>query len=179
MINNLLLKATHFAAEKHKNQKRKGEDASPYINHPLFVALLLSENAGVNDQEILAAALLHDTVEDTNTTPEEIENSFGKRIRDLVAEVTDDKSLPKAERKLRQIEHAKELSVGAALIKIADKISNVLDVTNNPPNNWDLERRREYLNWAEKVVANMSKVNEELENEFRRALREGRTKLVE
>lgn len=178
MTNSVVLKAAQFAADKHRNQKRKGEDASPYINHPLFVALLLSEVGGVTDQEILAAALLHDTVEDTNTTLEEIENIFGNRVCGYVAEVTDDKSLPKAERKLKQIEHAKELSEGAALIKNADKISNVMDVTNNPPTHWDLQRRKDYLNWAELVVGNCPKVNSNLEKEFVKVLNEGRAKLL-
>lgn len=178
MDNNLILKAAYFSAQKHRGQRRKDEDASPYINHPLQVAILLSDLGKVDDSDILAAALLHDTIEDTGTLPEELEQLFGHRIRKLVEEVTDDKSLPKEERKIRQIEHAKELSVGATLIKLGDKISNVLDVTNNPPSNWSIDRRRQYFDWAEAVIKNCPKVNLELEEYFRKVVKAGREKLL-
>ena len=129
----IIIKAAYFAAEKHRYQQRKGSDFSPYINHPLQVANILSETGGVDDPEILAAACLHDTVEDTNTTPEELEKEFGPRVRDLVLEVTDDKELPKQVRKQLQIDHAPAKTEGAALIKLADKISNIKDVTTAPP----------------------------------------------
>ena len=102
----LLLKALSFASHKHKDQRRKDVDASPYINHPISLADILCNEGQIADIEVICAALLHDTVEDTNTTPEEFELEFGPRIRDIVMEVTDDKTLPKAERKRLQIEHA-------------------------------------------------------------------------
>lgn len=178
LSNQLLLKAVHFAAMKHRDQRRKDKDASPYINHPISVALILSEIGGIDDPVILAGALLHDTIEDTETSPRELEENFGKEIRTLVEEVTDDKSLPKAVRKKVQIKHAKSLSKGAALIKLGDKISNVFDVTKNPPRNWDNERRMEYLNWAEAVINNCPKVNENLEKRFFEVLEIGRKSLV-
>ena len=178
MNHTLILKAAHFSAQKHSTQRRKDEDASPYINHPISVALAIAQIGGVDDPEILAAALLHDTIEDTETTPEELEAQFGKRVCKYVLEVTDDKSLPKDERKKKQIEHAKELSKGAALIKLGDKISNVTDVTNNPPATWNINRRKQYLDWAEKVIENCPKVNDRMENKFQEIIKQGRKALI-
>lgn len=172
-----ILKAAHFAAMKHRDQRRKDHASSPYINHPIAVALTLAETGQVDDPEVIAAALLHDTIEDTDTSPDELENKFGARVRHMVEELTDDKSLMKRERKRRQIEHASELSSGAALVKLGDKISNVTDITNSPPSGWDLNRRLEYLDWAEAVISNCPKVNPSLENRFAQALEEGRAKL--
>jgi guanosine-3',5'-bis(diphosphate) 3'-pyrophosphohydrolase len=173
-----LLRAIDFAARKHRDQRRKDEEASPYINHPIAVSLLLAEIGGVVDPEVLSAAILHDTLEDTDTTPEELENAFSLRVRRLVDELTDDKRLPKAERKQRQIDHACRLSPDAVLIKLADKISNVLDVTNSPPTDWNLERRRDYLDWAEAVVKNCPRVNSPLEDYFAQVLADGRRKIL-
>ena len=178
MTHTLILTAAHFSAQKHSKQRRKDEDASPYINHPISVALTIAQIGGVDDPKILAAALLHDTIEDTETTPEELEDQFGKRVCKYVLEVTDDKTLPKDERKKRQIEHAKKLSKGAVLVKLGDKISNVTDVTINPPADWDIKRRREYLDWAEKVVENCPQVNERMENKFQEVVNNGRKQLV-
>ena len=174
----LILRAIDFAARKHRDQRRKDEEASPYINHPISVALLIADKGGVTDTEILATAILHDTLEDTNTTPEELEATFGARIRKLVEEVTDDKTLRKEARKQRQIEHAEHLSPDAVLIKLGDKIANVLDVTHRPPANWNIERRREYLDWAKAVVGNCPRVNGALENYFAEVLEQGRRKLL-
>ena len=179
MNNQIILKAAHFAAQKHRDQRRKDEDSSPYINHPISVAKIISEIGNVEDPEVLAAALLHDTIEDTKTTPEELIDNFGERVCSLVQEVTDDKNLPKLERKQRQIDHAKEISEGAALIKLGDKISNVTDITNTPPANWDSNRRLEYFDWAEKVINNCPKVNESLENHFAEVVRKGKNLINE
>ena len=167
-MNNLpkLLQAASFAAKKHTGQTRKGDDAAPYINHPLEVANLLANVGKVDDFNILIAALLHDTIEDTQTTKEEITEFFGAEVCGYVLEVTDDKSLPKATRKQKQIEHAPHLSDGAKQVKLADKISNITDVLNNPPAGWSLERRMEYINWGEKVVAGLRGVNADLEKHF-------------
>ena len=173
----LILRAADFAARKHRLQKRKDEESSPYVNHPLAVALLLADVGGVNDPEVLAAAILHDTLEDTETTPAELEAAFGARVRALVEAVTDDKKLRKAERKQLQIDHAGALSPDAVLIKLGDKIANVADVTHSPPSMWDLARRKEYLDWAAAVVANCPKVNAALEARFAEVLEEGRRKL--
>ena len=178
MINHqLILKAADFAAYKHRNQKRKDEEKTPYINHPIAVAKIISEIGNIEDPEILAAALLHDTIEDTKTTPEELIENFGERVCHLVQEVTDDKTLPKLERKQRQIDHAKEISEDAALIKLGDKISNVMDITNTPPTDWGSNRRLEYFDWAEKVINNCPKVNKKLENHFKNIIQRGREKL--
>jgi len=177
MESHLILRAADFAARKHRLQKRKDEESSPYVNHPLAVALLLAEVGGVTDTEVLAAAILHDTLEDTETTPAELEAAFGARVRGLVEAVTDDKSLRKAERKRLQIDHAAGLPPDAVLIKLGDKIANVVDVTHSPPTMWDLARRKEYLDWAAAVVVNCPKVNAALEARFAEALEEGRRKL--
>lgn len=167
-MNNLnkLLEAASFAAKKHRYQKRKGSDGEPYINHPLEVANLLSNVGKVEDYDILIAAILHDTIEDTETTPEELTTRFGKKVCDYVLEVTDNKSLEKQVRKQLQIEHAPHLSEGAKIIKLGDKISNITDVTNNPPHDWSKQRRIEYVEWGEKVVAGLRGANENLEKYF-------------
>ena len=179
MSNQLILKASHFAAHKHRNQRRKDAEKTPYINHPISVAKIISDIGNIEDPEVLAAALLHDTLEDTKTTPEELVDNFGDRVCKMVQEVTDDKSLLKMERKQRQIEHAKDLSEGAALIKLGDKISNVTDITNTPPTDWDSNRRLDYFNWAEKVIGNCPKVNEKLENYFADVIKAGRDEINE
>ncbi|MEW6691097.1 MAG: HD domain-containing protein, partial [Pseudomonadota bacterium] len=148
----LLFKALAFAAHKHRDQRRKDAEASPYINHPIALAEVLAREGGVGDLEVLAAALLHDTIEDTATTGDELRAQFGERIARLVEEVTDDKSLEKAARKRLQVEHAARLSAGAKLIKLADKICNLRDVAERPPAKWDLARRREYFDWAKRVI---------------------------
>lgn len=161
-----ILDAASFAAKKHKDQKRKGSDGEPYINHPIEVANLLTNVGGVNDPDMIITALLHDTVEDCGVSFEEIEEKFGTVVADYVRELTDDKSLPKAERKQLQIEHAPHLSHGAKQIKLADKISNIRDITANPPDGWSVERRREYVEWGKKVVAGLRGVNSDLEHCF-------------
>jgi guanosine-3',5'-bis(diphosphate) 3'-pyrophosphohydrolase len=177
-MNNLakLLHAASFAAKKHRYQKRKGDDAEPYVNHPLEVANLLANVGQIDDYDILIAAVLHDTVEDTETTREELTELFGEKVCGYVLEVTDDKSLPKAERKQRQVEHAPHLSTGAKQIKLGDKISNITDVTNNPPAGWSKERKIEYIDWGERVVAGLRGVNERLENYFDETVRKARAK---
>jgi len=161
-----LFRALTFAATKHRDQRRKDVGASPYINHPMAVARVLSVEGGVHDEATLLAAVLHDTVEDTETTFEELEREFGAEVSGLVRELTDDKSLPKEERKEKQIENIR--------LKIADKICNLPDVTHNPPEKWDTARRIEYLEWAERVVAGCRGVEPALDTVFDAVLREGR-----
>ena len=174
----LLLKAASFSAERHRHQHRKGDDPPPYINHPLEVASILANVGGVTDVTILVAALLHDTVEDTSATGEELEQEFGPSVRALVEEVTDDKSLPRAERRRLQIEHTPALSVAAKQIKLGDKICNLRDVVKNPPTDWSLQRRREYLDWAACVVAGCRGANVALERHFDQVLQDGRPVLA-
>lgn len=169
----LILRALAFAATKHREQRRKGRGASPYINHPIEVARTLAEVGGVTDAEILAAAVLHDTLEDTEATAAELEREFGARIRSLVEEVSDDKALSQPERKRLQIVHAPTLSPGARLVKLGDKIANVRDVTHDPPPSWDPARRRAYLNWAREVVDQIRGSNAALEALFDQMVREG------
>jgi guanosine-3',5'-bis(diphosphate) 3'-pyrophosphohydrolase len=173
-----ILFTVNFAAEKHRTQKRKDADESPYINHPIAVAKLLSQVGKVSDLPTLKAALLHDTIEDTDTTVDELERKFGIEICNLVMEVTDDKNLPKEERKRLQVEHSPELTKRAKMIKIADKICNILDITHSPPTSWSLERRVEYLDWADKVVAGCRGVNERLERRFDEVMKSAREVLV-
>ena len=179
MINLILvLKAAQFAALKHRDQRRKDIESSPYIIHPISVALAIADIGGIKEPEILAAALLHDTLEDTKTSVSELDEIFGETVRKYVEEVTDDKSLPKEERKQKQIEHATTLSRGATLIKLGDKISNISDVTHSPPAGWDTERRKQYLDWADAVINNCPKVNNALEKHFSEVLSNGRNVLL-
>jgi len=164
-----LFRALAFAAHKHRDQRRKDAEASPYINHPIALAEVLAGEGGITDLEVLAAALLHDTIEDTATTLEELRQEFGARIAAMVAEVTDDKELPKAERKRLQIERAAGISPGAKLVKLADKICNLRDVAVRPPAKWDLARRREYFEWAKRVIDGLRGAHPALEAAFDRA----------
>ena len=161
----IVLRAAAFAAEKHRTGRRKDEDASPYINHPITAAYILVR-AGIEDSAVLASALLHDTVEDTHTTLDELEVVFGYEIANIVGECTDDKSLSKLERKQAQIDHAAKISPKAKLVKLADKIANVNDINGAPPAGWSIERKREYFDWAKQVVDRMRGVNAKLEALF-------------
>lgn len=166
---NLLIRALRFAASKHRGQRRLDIHASPYINHPIAVLSILTEEGGVLEPAVLCAAVLHDTVEDTETTAEELESLFGPRVRDIVMAVSDDKTLPKAERKRLQIIHAAGASYEARLVKLADKIANLRDLAVCPPPGWDLARRREYCDWACRVVDQVRGTHEALERLFDQA----------
>jgi GTP diphosphokinase / guanosine-3',5'-bis(diphosphate) 3'-diphosphatase len=154
-VTSLILTATAFAAEKHRHQRRKDAQASPYINHPIALARVLSVEAGIDDPEVICAALLHDTIEDTDTTTDELRRVFGDAIARIVDEVTDDKTLESADRKRLQIEHAAHISPKAKLVKLADKICNLRDIYAAPPTEWSVARRREYIDWAAAVVAGL------------------------
>ncbi|MBT5229485.1 MAG: bifunctional (p)ppGpp synthetase/guanosine-3',5'-bis(diphosphate) 3'-pyrophosphohydrolase [Methylococcales bacterium] len=174
----MVLKAADFAAHMHREQRRKGSEASPYINHPITVALLIAEVGGIDKPEVLAAALLHDTVEDTDATLDDIETHFGAEVRLLVDQVSDNKMLTKAERKQQQIEHAASISDDAVLIKLADKIANISDIVKSPPAGWDMARRLEYLDWSESVVNNCKDINVPLKNKFYEVLSASRAALA-
>jgi guanosine-3',5'-bis(diphosphate) 3'-pyrophosphohydrolase len=174
----ILLKALQFSATKHRHQRRKDSAASPYINHPIKVANILWTIGGVHDEEAIVAAVLHDTIEDTDTTSEEILELFGAGVLSLVCEMTDDKNLPKEARKKNQIKTAPHLSSRAKQIKLADKICNIHDIAHAPPQNWTTQRKMEYLQWAEKVVDGLRGVNEELEKYFDETLVRARQKVL-
>jgi len=178
-----ILKALEFAALRHRGQLRKGEDRTPYINHPIQVAHILANYAGETDPVLLSAAFLHDVIEDTVTSVEErddligqISQIFGKEVLALTLEVTDDKTLEKQDRKRLQVETASHKSDKAKKLKIADKIMNLRDLTDNPPSDWKSERIIEYFDWAEKVVAGLRGVNTRLEDLFDETLVRGRVK---
>lgn len=170
----LLLKAYRFSAEKHSKQRRKDSAKTPYINHPIEVVQLLWEVGGVRDSNVLTAAILHDTIEDTDTRAEEISRLFGGEVLSLVMEVTDDKSLSKEERKRMQIVEAPHKSYGAKLIKLADKACNVRNLVTMPPQDWSLKRKQEYLLWGEKVVAGLRGTNAALEEYYDHELASGK-----
>lgn len=161
-----IFEAARFAAEKHAQQKRKGAAGEAYINHLLEVAELIAGSLAEPDTNLVIAALLHDVLEDTPTTKEELVTRFGSDVADLVAEVTDDKSLPKAERKHLQIETAPLKSVRAQTIKIADKISNLRSILHSPPADWDYQRKSEYFAWAKQVIDAFAAPNPILKAEF-------------
>lgn len=162
----LVLRALSFAAHKHRDQRRRGAEASPYINHPIAVADVLVNEGRVDDCAIVCAALLHDTLEDTRTTAAELQAQFGPEITRTVQEVSDDKSLPKQERKRLQIEHAPSLSTPAKLVKLADKICNLRDIAVQPPADWSLARKQSYFDWARQVVQGVRGVSPALEAAF-------------
>lgn len=170
----LLFKAYRFAAGKHRNQRRKDSLKSPYINHPIEVALLLWEMGGVRDADILLAAILHDTIEDTNTHEDEIREHFGEGVLAYVLEVTDDKSLPKEVRKRLQIENAPKKSHGAKTLSLADKCCNLRNLNHTPPPRWNHKRRAAYLLWTEQVVAGLRGTNAPLEAYYDQELVKGK-----
>ena len=169
----VILAALRFSAEKHRHQRRK-DNASPYINHPIDVAEMLLRVGRVQDLDVIVAAILHDTIEETDTKPGEIERMFGPRVLSLVLEVTDDKSLPSKVRKQLQVDHAPHKSDGAKQIKLADKISNLYDIIHIPPANWSQQRKLEYIDWSERVVAGLRGANPELEHLYDETLAEAR-----
>jgi guanosine-3',5'-bis(diphosphate) 3'-pyrophosphohydrolase len=173
------MKALLFSAQKHRDQRRKGSSKAPYINHPIQVAEILWSTGGVRDVNTLVAAVLHDTIEDTGVTPDEIRELFGEDVLGLVLEVTDDRRLPKMVRKILQVTSAPKKSPRARQIKLADKISNVTEVTSDPPADWSLQRQREYLDWTEAVINGLRGHNPALEARYDAALAEGRRRLRE
>lgn len=161
----LLFKALSFSAKKHTKQRRKDIDKTPYINHPISLANILAQR-WVIDENVLCAAILHDTIEDTETTVDELQEHFGEKITSIVLEVTDDKSLEKSVRKQKQVEHAATISREAKLVKLADKIANITDIINTPPVDWSSNRKKDYFNWAKAVVDNLRGAHQGLEKDF-------------
>jgi (p)ppGpp synthase/HD superfamily hydrolase len=164
-----VLKAADAAAQWHALQKRKGAAGEPYINHLVEVARLVAEATNGNDPNLVTAALLHDAVEDQNVSPATIAEMFGDDVAALVGEVTDDKALPKQERKRLQVENAPHKSRRAKILKLADKISNVRAIGAGPPLGWPLERRRDYIKWARDVVFGLGETSPVLERQFKQA----------
>lgn len=175
----LFIEALAFAAHKHRDHRRKNAAASPYINHPIALAHVLISEGGIAETPVLCAAILHDTVEDTQTTFAEVERRFGAEIAGIVREVTDDKDLPKSRRKELQVEHAPHLSRGARLVKLADKICNLRDIANSPPAGWSLRRKQEYFDWAKAVIDGLRGVHPSLEFLFDTAYKARPTKTPE
>lgn len=163
---NRLLSALAFAAQKHRDQRRKDLVASPYINHPIALANVLANETGIDDERVLIAAILHDTIEDTETTTQELIREFGQEIADIVLEVSDDKTLSAVERKRLQVEHAGTISRRAKLVKLADKICNLRDIASSPPADWTLERKQAYFDWAKAVVDGLRGAHPALEHVF-------------
>ena len=169
-----LLKALHFAADKHRDQRRKGAEASPYVNHLIEVAELLAREGGVSDLLTLQAAVLHDTLEDTETTAAELRAHFGAEVQKIVEEVSDDQTLTKAERRRLQVVHARHLSERAKLVKLADKIANLRSLLHAPPVEWSVKQKREYVAWTERVGEGLRCCNRKLEASFDAAIAKGR-----
>ena len=170
------IEALTFAAERHVFQRRKGCDKVPYINHPLKVVYVVNHIGKINDPEILVAAVLHDVLEDTQTSADELKERFGERITNLVVELTDDMSLSYEDRKREQIKHAFLLSKDAKLIKMADKIANIRDILEISPN-WSKRRKLQYVEWSCQVIKSCGMVSSELENAFWDIVKEAKSKI--
>jgi guanosine-3',5'-bis(diphosphate) 3'-pyrophosphohydrolase len=166
-----LLNGVAFAARKHVGQTRKDAAATPYIIHPMGVARILWEKAGVRSVNVLTAALLHDTLEDTETTGEELEALFGKVVRRTVEEVSNDSSLSTDENKQRQVDHAPHMSLNAQLVKLADRYYNICDLRNPPPS-WSQEKVMGYLGWGEKLLKALRGTNPALEEILEQEIKE-------
>jgi GTP diphosphokinase / guanosine-3',5'-bis(diphosphate) 3'-diphosphatase len=161
-----VLKAADAAARWHIHQRRKGPAREPYINHLLEVAMLVADATGGKDTNLVIAALLHDAIEDCEVPRESIAENFDNDVASLVEEVTDDKSLPKAVRKDKQVIAAPTKSSRAKILKLADKTSNLRAVASSPPANWSVKRRNEYVDWSREVIKGLRGVNQKLENQF-------------
>lgn len=157
-----LSKAWCFATERHAFQRRKNAARTPYITHPVEVVQLLIDS-GVRNETVLCAAMLHDTIEDTGTKYEELAELFGQTVADIVQECSDDKSLSKVARKMLQVEHAETVTEGAKLVKLADKLSNLRGILNDPPADWTDETKFGYFVWSYTVTSRMRGVNEQLD----------------
>ena len=164
-----VLRAADAAARWHVNQRRKGAAQEPYVTHLIEVAMLVAEATDGADPNLIVAALLHDTIEDQGVTRQEIAAQFNDDVAGLVVEVTDDKKLPKAERKRLQIEHAPDLTPRAKILKFADKISNLRSLATSPPADWPTQRRIDYVIWTTEVVQGLRGASDLLEQEFDRA----------
>ncbi len=146
-----LLEALNFAALRHRTQRRKGKAGAPYVNHLIEVAHILASH-GLEDEHLLCAAVLHDIIEDTLTTPDDLLQRFGRRVTAIVLEVSDDENPQVWRRKLAQIENAPDMSTDAQNLRVADKISNLRGILTSPPEHWSLQRKLAYYAWAAKVV---------------------------
>ena len=164
-----VMRAADAAARWHVNQRRKGAAQEPYVTHLLEVAALVAEATAGTDPNLIVAALLHDAIEDQGIIREEIATQFNDDVADLVVEVTDNKKLPKAERKQLQIKTAPKLTPRAKILKIADKISNLRSVTTSPPADWPAQRRADYVIWTTNVVRGLRGASDLLEQAFDRA----------
>lgn len=173
-----LTRALMFAAQKHTDQRRKGERAEPYINHLIDVTDMLARHTDGKDITLLMAGALHDTIEDTGTTYEELKREFGENVADIVRECTDDKSLPKAERKRLQAANAPHKSERARLVKIADKTSNLKSILDSPPPDWDNARKLEYFDWSKSVVDGCRGINSGMEQEFDALYKKGQQRFA-
>lgn len=162
----IILKALAFAAHKHRDQRRKNCEASPYINHPIMLANILVNEGNVYDSAVICAALLHDTLEDTESTFGELTEQFGKTIAHIVLEVTLDMTQPMKVRKQEEIDRMEKVSPQARLVKLADKICNLRDVSASPPVGWSLQRRKEYFDHAQEVIEKLRGTHPELEGIF-------------
>lgn len=178
-----LIAALDYAAGQHRDQRRKGAEAAPYINHPIALLRILAVEAGIDDADVLTAAVLHDVIEDCSGPQQEciaqrraeIASQFGACVLAIVEAVTDDKALPKAARKQAQVAHAALLPRAAKLVKLADKTANVRDIANSPPQGWEAERIAAYFDWAQSVVDAMRGADAQLEALFDAALAHGRS----
>ncbi|MCK1757834.1 HD domain-containing protein [Bradyrhizobium sp. 137] len=173
----LVSEAAEFAARRHNGMARKGRGNEPYINHLAEVANLLATATDGADAELVAAGWLHDSIEDTDTTREELAQRFSERVAALVAECTDDRSLPKAERRRRQVMDAPKKSVGAKLIKIADKISNTGARIQTDLSVEERDELVDYVEWATQVVAGCRGGNAWLDEKFDDAVKAARAVL--
>ena len=170
-----IVRALDFAAWAHSTQRRKGGAREPYVNHLTEVARLVAQATGGQDEKLIIAALLHDVLEDQamHVTCGMLVEHFGKRVAKVVLEVTDDRSLPKLERKRLQVVHAPHLSRRAKILKIADKSANLNSILLTPPKDWSATRKREYFAWAAEVVAGCRGVNPWIESVFDERLSQG------
>ncbi|WP_022673006.1 HD domain-containing protein [Novosphingopyxis baekryungensis] len=165
VLSSALIRAAVYAADRHCGQTR-GDGVTPYINHPLAVASILRNDGGISDPDTLVAALLHDVVEDTNATIDEVRTLFGEGVAAIVAEVSDDTSLPREQRRREQLGKIRLMSPGGRLVKLADKIANLRDLQSSPPRDWSMDRQLAYVSFACAAVNQLRGTHAALEHIF-------------
>jgi GTP diphosphokinase / guanosine-3',5'-bis(diphosphate) 3'-diphosphatase len=166
----LVVRAVAFAAIKHRDQRRRDGAATPYVNHVIAVADALANEGGIRDAAVICAALLHDVLEKTDASSQELRQLFGMKIADTVAELTDDYSLPKTERKQRQIDAMPGLSREAQQVRLADKLCNLRDVLAGSPVEWSNARKSRYVAHAQRVLCRIDGICPPLERKVTEVL---------
>ncbi|EFO18322.1 hypothetical protein LOAG_10172 [Loa loa] len=160
----LIIEAVDLAARRHRQQRRKDAAQTPYVNHPIGVAYILTSEGQITDTTTIIAAILHDIVEHTKTTDEEIRKMFGDEIADIVKECTMVRSMKREARMKSELEKASKLSHKAKLVQLADKLNNIRDIERGTPLGWTKQHVTEYIIFAKDLLSKIRGIHGPLES---------------